>query len=784
MDPQERPTGSLPETGRVADTVRAGRPCPIEEAERVVGDRYRIEHLAGTGGMGRVFAARDTTLGRRVAIKLLGVREPSPASDGETPTASHERLVGEARAMARLDHAHLCRVIEVQLEGPAPYLVMDWADGIDLKRWFDGKGRRQRLTVFMKVVDAVAAMHAEGQIHGDLKPANVLVSRKNEPMIVDFGLACAEAEGARPGRRGGTPGYSAPEQFDETGIGPTADVFALGVIMFELLADRAPYPAGSSPAVLAQLMRHGDPPLPERYAPNTPADLQKICLSAMERDPEARYADAGALALDLRRYLRRETVSARPTVLARRFDEQVQRQIDAVREWRRLGLVTAAESERLLADLQDLQRADSPWLIDARRLRFSQVLLHVGGWVLVLGLVYGLARSWGDLPPAVGHAWAWATAIAVAAMGKWLHGRGQKRIGLGMLVTAQLAIPGALWLLLRETGTLGAGMGPSLEFASVILGQESPPAGLANRQILGVAVFGLALAGLMRGWVRSAAFSFFAVCFAVLAWVGVFLAVGRLDAGLPEAIAELGLGWLVPMACVAAALGGWLDAAEQRLRREFGAWRARRRDAMPVLTGAVTLLVVGLTSAALAAPLWYQLRSTAEGQPGRADNAFALGVNGVAMLGAMLLLGRRETPLRRRLASLLRWLVPSHIIGAVFVLEYEAWGGAWWPWLAAGPVLAGAFCLASVVRQWKPFLVSGLVALAVWYVRLFARIDELLEAAPVARLIATGAALVLGPLLMLAAWRGPILAGKLRLARWSRQTGTAQPKLRERSWRD
>ncbi|MBZ0171252.1 MAG: serine/threonine protein kinase, partial [Phycisphaerales bacterium] len=249
----------------------------LAEAERAVGDRYRIESIAGQGGMGRVFAARDTTLGRRVAIKLLTVLDPNP--DEDPGLRAHDRLVAEARAMARLNHPNLCRVIEVSLVGQTPFLVMDWVEGVDLTRFCEALDTRHSVSVLLRVLDAAAVMHHAGLVHGDLKPTNVLVDHNEKPTIVDFGLARAESDPswiAVP--RGGTPGYSAPELLtSQHDINPSADVFSLGVMLYELLTGRTPFPRRTAPAVTIDLLKRGAVPLPEHYAPDVPADLQKIC---------------------------------------------------------------------------------------------------------------------------------------------------------------------------------------------------------------------------------------------------------------------------------------------------------------------------------------------------------------------------------------------------------------------------------------------------------------------------------------------------------------------------
>jgi len=226
----------FPNDDTTASPAGLGSPMSMPEAQRIVGDRYVLERIAGSGGMGLVYSATDKMLQRRVAIKFLHQR-------GVAIGPENQRVLSEARTMAGLRHSNLCPVYEVSVESTVPFLVMDWIDGIDLKSAWRGTDLKGRLTLFVKIVEAVGAAHSAGVVHRDLKPTNILVNRKGEPIIVDFGLALSGTSGESSIHTvGGTPGYAAPEQFNKgQHIDFTVDVYALGAIMFEMLTDRLPF---------------------------------------------------------------------------------------------------------------------------------------------------------------------------------------------------------------------------------------------------------------------------------------------------------------------------------------------------------------------------------------------------------------------------------------------------------------------------------------------------------------------------------------------------------------
>ena len=282
-----------------------GPRAPQREFPEAVG-RYRIIRRLGEGGMGSVFLAQDTILRREVALKL-------PLTGTENDPEVRERFLREARSAATLDHPYICRVYDADEVDGRLYLAMAYIEGqslADLVR-AEGMPPRQVVALVGKLAIALQEAHSHGVVHRDLKPRNVMIrtaGSKREPVIVDFGLARLDGpEDVRMTKTGqvmGTPAYMAPEQLlgkpDE--VGPACDIYALGVILYELLTGRLPF-VGSPAVVMAQILTQ--PPLPpSAHTPGLHPALDAICLKAMAKEPAARYRSMIDLASALTEHLR------------------------------------------------------------------------------------------------------------------------------------------------------------------------------------------------------------------------------------------------------------------------------------------------------------------------------------------------------------------------------------------------------------------------------------------------------------------------------------------------
>jgi len=264
--------------------------------------RYIIQGKLGEGGMGAVYIAKDTQLDRDVALKI-----PKFSPDDKV---SIEWFYREARSMATIHHPNLCPVFDVGVIDNIHYMSMAYIEGRPLTDYVKSDKpiqARQVAAVVRKIAVALEEAHRSGIVHRDLKPDNIMINTRKEPVIMDFGLARRENpnEGqlTKTGQIMGTPSYMAPEQVEGNNelIGPRTDVYALGVIMYQMLCGELPF-KGVVTRVLAKIITE-QPPAPSEIQADVDPELERICLKAKDRDPDKRYSSAAELANDLKKYL-------------------------------------------------------------------------------------------------------------------------------------------------------------------------------------------------------------------------------------------------------------------------------------------------------------------------------------------------------------------------------------------------------------------------------------------------------------------------------------------------
>ncbi|WP_018658552.1 Stk1 family PASTA domain-containing Ser/Thr kinase [Actinomadura flavalba] len=258
---------------------------------RVLDGRYRVESRVARGGMATVYVARDIRLDRVVALKVMHAHL---AADDDFV----RRFIGEAKAAAALSHPNVVAVYDQRTDGEHAFLVMEYVRGRTLRDLLDEQGRigpRAALGLLQPMLAALGAAHRAGLVHRDIKPENVLIAADGQVKVADFGLARAETASkmTRTGMIIGTVGYLAPEQVLSGHADVRSDVYAAGVLLFELLTGRLPY-EGDTPLAVAYKHANETVPAPSAFTPGLPASVDALVARATARDADARYSDANA----------------------------------------------------------------------------------------------------------------------------------------------------------------------------------------------------------------------------------------------------------------------------------------------------------------------------------------------------------------------------------------------------------------------------------------------------------------------------------------------------------
>ncbi|MEO7272012.1 MAG: protein kinase [Vicinamibacterales bacterium] len=641
-----------------------------------------IERL-GSGGMGEVYKLRDLQLDRIVAGKI--VRR-------DRPLAGVSQFLREARALALFSDRRIVRIFEYRAGDP-PVIVMEHVEGFELGRIGPSLEFAQRARVLAEVCEAVQHAHAIGIQHRDLKPSNIMVDAALAPRILDFGLSAGDP---RTGHLKGTVRYLAPEQLDPSEpIDARTDVYALGVILYELLSGRPPYEGGSDQEVI-DAIRAARPGLPIELDPRIPEPLQAVALKAMEREPRLRYQTAQEMALDLRRFIAGRPVLARPSVYATTLGSRTAAHLTHITEWLQLRLIHPHEAERLRRAYGAFDARDDDWIVESRALSYTLITLYLGAFLLVGGsLFYFVASRWYQSVQGV------ARPIAVLGLpflglnlaAHRLYRRDHQIVAVAFYLAAVALLPLLLMILFDETGVLVAARGAP--------NQLFPDGAISNAQLQVTALVACLWCGVLALSTRTVALS---TVFSALTLVfGLSVAADfGLRSWVEDARWDLVALHLSPLIALYAGMGVAAD-------RVGNGWLSR-----PLYRGA-GLLLIGLAELlALDGRLFHYLgvslqawQSPAVSRPLLLDTVAAMTLNGFSFYAIAAAFRTRGTTLMGDAAGLLFAVSPFAILQPLGFLTRTDEYSLRCDWIYLGAALGVA--ILSERRQRKSFYYAGLL---------------------------------------------------------------------------
>ena len=672
-----------------ADT--AAQVLTIDSAQVLLGERYRVVRKVGQGSAGQVFQAVDTVLERLVAVKFLLQKTAGGESSAENWR--------EARLMSQLNHPNIAQIYEVGELDSQRFIVMEWVDGLPISEAWKGLQMEQRLRMYLGILDAVGAAHRRGIVHRDLKPSNILVSSELKPKVLDFGIALetSASESLETAVYRGTPAYSAPEQVTRpVKIFPATDVFALGVLLYQLLTDVLPFPQTKADE-LFEAIRSKYPELPTAIAEKIPISLQNICLKALEKEPDKRYLNAQALCDDINRYLRGERVWSTPSFLADKIQQEVFYHRQKLMVWRDNKLLTEREHDKLDRIYERLVAPPDPSIIEARELSLSQVCLYLGGWISVLGSFVLFYSDWTSIPTILQPVPAMLVTTAMIILGIRMWRKKESRLGVGFLATSNLLIPITILLTLGQWKILHPENYP-LGWETIAEELTGTHLVVGNLQLLLSASLWLGFSALFLRITRSSIFVLFSTI-AFLALLTVCYVIGGM---LEEPWGEdVVAGRYLYPGLGLFAIGILAD------RRRFTHY------AIPPCIIGLVLIVGSLSLIAnsentLFGWLWARPDSILEEEE---QMGLSFIFNGLFYLALASACGRMGTALQRRIAQVLNWMGPLHILGMLRMLD-SGFSDHRIIYRILLPIASVAFVFSSVARQMKSFFFSGLAGIA------------------------------------------------------------------------
>lgn len=696
---------------------------------------YDLGERLGEEGSGVVYRATQRSDNRPVAIKVL-------AGGNQANEILLERFLREVEALSRLSHESVVNVISVHQETMPPFFVMDYIEG---KPITDALKTADWDAVVDTLIMACAALdhaHKQGVLHADLQPDNILVDQTGKPTILGFGLCILLASDAdeiadAASELSGTPLYLAPEQIDQAiPVDVRTDVYAFGVLMYEILTGSPPY-SGTNQAVRDAHLNEV-PTLPVIRKDTVPEVLQRICLKAIEKLQERRYSGIDELQSDLQRYRNGEPVHSRPSVYNNLIESPARKHVETIDSWHAKRLITDKEHVALKRPYRRLLHTGMQAVSESRLVHLDVMLHYLGAWLVLAGCALWISRAWteGLLNYTAGR-------IAVAVFPALLtntywhlyYKRGAHRMAFVAMILGLLSLPfavatlaheaanawNACWLMdnaiisgesvfpgsacvtqaVESSGTASA-VPPTVELAA------QPETYLDSFRISNVQAF-LALSVAMAWSVfvarrsETITSSMVAGTQLVLLFVVMLDIAGLLDALFDSPKENIGdVGQLSMILSLALLLWGYI------VSRQWG----RSGQATPLFGLALAVGVFATQAIAAGVPFKYELE----------DDQLELAIGGLEVICGLLYLGAALFLYRRlRLESsaahvVLLWLAPLAILGGVTYISFatENWNHMYWALL----VFSVSTLLYSAYVQSYFYILCGLgfTALSLWQI--------------------------------------------------------------------
>ncbi len=351
----------------------------------IIGGRYEVEKKIGTGGMADVYRAKDHTLGRSVAIKVLR----SEYCEDESFVV---KFRAEATAAAGLEHPNIVNIYDVGSQDAFHYIIMEYVQGITLKTYIEKKGRlnyKETLSIAIQVARGIQAAHAKNIIHRDIKPQNIMISSEGKVKVTDFGIASAVSGNTMHADVMGTVHYASPEQSRNGYISNSSDIYSLGIVMYEMVTGRVPFDGENAVAVAIKHLQE-EMVAPSVYAQDLPVSLEKIILKCTQKSADRRYDSMENLLVDLRKSLLtpNEDFVTMPVVHGAETRVVSDQELKEIKETPILVPTSATEGPEGYDEDEDEEDDDEAGFFNAKMEKIVKILSAIVGVIIVLVVLY------------------------------------------------------------------------------------------------------------------------------------------------------------------------------------------------------------------------------------------------------------------------------------------------------------------------------------------------------------------------------------------------------------